>query len=927
MPDSCASAPCLRGTVAMSVVSQRNDTPNVSMSTAQPWHVLPLTDVFTRLGTKADGLTSEEARRRLSIHGSNSIPTSSAVPAWRVWLAQFRSVITLLLVAAAFVALWTGDLIDAAAIAAVLVLNVSIGFAMEIRAHRAVEALSRLEPRRAIVVRDGVPHDLDARDVVPGDVVLLESGQNIPADARVIAASDLRVVEAALTGESVPVSKQTNSQIPPEAPLPDRVNMVFAGTTVAAGSARAVIVATGADTELGAIGKLLRTTRAEPTPLERRLDTLGRQLVWLALLIGLVTSLVAANQGMPLVAMIEAGIALAVAAVPEGLPVVATMTLALGVRRMARRQALVRRLAAVEALGSVTVLCTDKTGTLTTSAMTVTTVYAGERVFAVTGDGYVPEGQFRLDDAPIAPEDHPELRRALEIGALASRGDAVLASGTWVARGDPTEAALVVAGRKAQIDRNELLRHADEAGEVPFSSERKLMATFHRSSHGFAAFVKGSPLRVMELCTRVMAAGGERPLDAATREIIQRVNEELASRGLRVLAVADGLTERAEESALTGLRFVGLIGMMDPPASGVKEAIQAFRAAGIRTVMITGDQRGTALAVARDLGLSGAAGAADVLEGHEIDGLSDQELAQRLSNATVISRVSPAAKLRIVAAYQRQGEVVAMIGDGVNDAAALKKADVGVTMGGRGTDVARESADIVLLDDRFQTIGVAIEEGRVVFDNIRRFVFYLFSCNLAEVLVLLGAGLLGLPLPLHPIQILWLNLATDTAPALALAFEPAEPGVMQRPPKDPSVALLSRSFLRRITAYAAVIGAAVFAVIGWTHGAGIPPDRALTMNFLTLAFAQLLHVGNARGVNGLFTFRRAATNLAAVGAVVGVALVQVAAVHVDVWARVLRLTPLTGAEWSVVVGVSLVPAIGGLVNSRRRRTMLQAVAD
>lgn len=883
-----------------------------------PWHALSLTDVLGRLQATADGLTSEEACRRRVLYGPNIVPTGASVSVWKVWFAQFRSVITLLLVAAATIALWTGDRLDAIAIAVVLALNVFIGFGMEIRAHRAVEALSRLEPRRATVVRDGLPRDVEARELVPGDLVLLEAGQAVPADVRLLAAADLRVVEATLTGESVPVTKDARATLAPDAPLPDRRNMVFASTVVAAGSARAVVVATGERTELGAIGQLLRRTRAEPTPLERRLDVLGRRLVWIALAIGAVTSGLAAVQGMPGTLILEIGIAIAVAAVPEGLPVVATITLAIGVRRMARRRALVRRLASVEALGSVTVICTDKTGTLTTSAMTVTTIWAGGRTFEVTGEGYAPEGQFLLNGAAVHPQAIPELARAVEVGALASRGDAVLVSGSWVARGDPTEAALVVAARKAGINRDTLLRHGTEAGEVPFSSERKLMAVFYRSGDAYVACVKGSPLRVLDLCSRVMHEGADRPLDALWRRAIEQVNQQLAARGLRVLAVADGTAPNPGESALSGLRLVGLIGMMDPPAPGVKEAIQAFRVAGIRTVMMTGDQHGTALAIAHDLALLPPTGPADVLEGHEVDGLSDEALAQRLATVTVISRVSPAAKLRIVAAFQRRGEIVAMIGDGVNDAAALKKADVGVTMGSRGTDVARESADIVLLDDRFPTIGAAIEEGRVVFDNIRRFVFYLFSCNLAEILVLLGAGVVHLPLPLHPIQILWLNLVTDTAPALALALEPAEPGVMQRPPRDPSAAFLSLAFARRILAYSIVMASAVFVIMWWAARAGVPADRALTMNFLALSFAQLVHVQNARLTEARpLALHGARSNAAAVVAIAGMAAIQIAAVSVELWGALLRLAPLAATEWAVVSVAALLPVAAGQIVRRQ----------
>jgi len=877
--------------------------------TLRNWHSGPLDELLAEVGTSHAGLSLDEARLRLHHVGPNAIPRGVPASPWRVLLAQFRSVVILLLVVACVVAALGQELADAVAIAVVLVLNVGLGFAIEIRAHRAIEALSRLEARRATVIREGVPREIDAREVVPGDVLLLEAGQSVPADARLIAGTELRVVEATLTGESVPVGKRVDATVDREAPLPERRNSVFAGTTVASGTARAVVVATGAATELGTIGRLVTATKIERTPLERRLDILGRQLVWIALAVGAITGVLGWVNHVPAEEVLQAAIALAVAAVPEGLPAVATITLALGVHRMARRRALVRRLPSVETLGAVTVLCTDKTGTLTAGAMTVTEVCTPERVYRVTGTGYAPHGAFLLDGADPQPKADADLMLALRIGATANRADAVLSDGTWVAHGDPTEAALVVAARKAGIERAEITRDFPEVGDVPFASERAMMATFHRAHGpgGVVAYVKGAPQRVLPLCTQEQVGGTSRPLDAERTAGLMSVNHEMAARGLRVLALACGAVERAEESALEGLVFVGLVGMNDPPAPGVKEAIHAFNGAGVTTVMITGDQAGTAQAIARDLGLS----AAGALDGRQVDALSNPGLRERLSSVSVFSRVSPEAKLRIVSAYQARGDVVAMIGDGVNDAAALRKADVGVTMGGRGSDVARETAAVVLEDDRFDTIGVAIEEGRIVFDNIRKFVFYLFSCNLAEIIVLLGTSAAGLPLPLEPIQVLWLNLATDTVPALALALEPGAPDIMRRPPRDPASAIVSWPFMRRVAAYAMLIAASALVIVAWTTVTGVPARRAMTMTFMALALAQLFHLGNARDERPVVRPDRALANPAALAAVAIVVGLQLLAVYVEPLARLLQVEPLNAFEWTLVLVAAAVPAVAG----------------
>ena len=668
-------------------------------------------------------------------------------------------------------------------------------------------------------------------------------------------------------------------------------------------------MATGGATELGAIGRLIGETTYRKTPLELQLNVLGQQLVWAALLVAVATGILAWIHGGTLGLVLESAIALAVAAVPEGLPAVATIGLALAVHRMANRHALVRRLPVVEALGSVTVLCTDKTGTLTAGEMTVTTIRTVDCSYDVSGVGYDPAGAFSAGGQSVDVRDHADLEMALETGVAAGRGDLVLTDGGWAPRGDPTEVALAVAAMKAGIDRLAATGDAPEIGDVPFSSERQLMAVFHRhDGAGACAYVKGAPDKVLDMCWSAFSRGASRPLDAATRASLKRANTEMAAGGLRVLALAAGDVGHADERSLLGLTFVALVGISDPPAAGVKAAIQQFRTAGIRTVMMTGDQRGTAEAIARDLDLGGDIRA---LSGAEIDAVSDADLDELLSDTAVFSRVSPAAKLRLVAAYQKRGEVVAMIGDGVNDAAALKRADVGVTMGRRGTEVARDTATIVLTDDRFETIGAAISEGRLVFENIRRFVFYLFSCNLAEIVVLLGTSAAGLPLPLAPIQVLWLNLVTDSVPALALALEPGRGDLMQQPPRRPTDTIVSWPFMREIAVYALLIAAPVLAAIVWQTVTGVEYARAITINFAALGLAQLLHLGNARDDEPVLSWRRAVANRAALAALGVGALSMVVAVQIPALAHLLHLVPLGIGDWLLVGGLALVPAVVG----------------
>lgn len=855
--------------------------------TQLPWHALPADEVLRRQESSSRGLAEAEAARRLARYGPNRFERAPPISPWRILARQFRNVVVALLAGAAAVAMLTGDLLDAGAIAAVLGLNVAIGFATELRAHRAMEALVALEVPRARVIRGGVWREMDAGTLVPGDVIHLEAGQAVPADGRLIETAELRVQEASLTGESVPAEKDASAGLASDLPLADRSTMVYKATSVAAGRGQVVVVATGMATEVGRIGTLAGGVRERTTPLERRLAALGRRLALAALVVAALVVVLGYWQGVPWPDLIQTALALAVAAVPEGLPVVGTIAMAIGVRRMARRRVLVRRLPVVETLGSATVICTDKTGTLTAGEMQATILRLDDREVPLDGE---------------AAATDPRVGVALGIAALANEASLSRAGEGWRAHGDPTDAALLLAAAQAGLDRDGLLRAAPRHAELPFSSERMLAASWHRSGPSLSLFVKGAPGRIVELCGHVLGPHGPRPLEPGEKETLLEVNHGLAARGLRVLALALKEDVTGGEADLAGLTWVAFAGLSDPPAPGVPETIRAFADAGIRTVMITGDQQRTAEAIAGRLGLLGPTDR--VLDGRELDRMTDEALRDVVEHVAAYSRASPSAKLRIIAAHQSRGAVVAMLGDGVNDAAALRQADIGVAMGVRGTDMAKEAAQLILEDDRFPSIGAAIEEGRVIFDNVRKFVFYLFSCNLAEIMVLLGVGLVSAATPLYPLQILWLNLITDTFPALALAVEPGEPGVMRQPPRDPHEALLSGRMLRAITAYAALIAAvtvAGFALAGTTAA------------FMTLALAQILHLGNARGLGPVLSPAAALANPMALAAVALAIGLQLLAAFFDPLARVLRVTPLSGREWLLVLVLGAVPAILGQV--------------
>ncbi|MDH3272016.1 MAG: cation-translocating P-type ATPase, partial [Gemmatimonadota bacterium] len=803
---------------------------------ATAWHALDVEDVLERLATTEGGLDESAAAERRAQHGLNRLRRIAPRPAWRILVDQFTSVVVLLLVAASGVSFLLGDPAEGLAIAAVLIVNAGIGFGVELRARRAMDALLSYQARTARVRRRGELAEVPAEHLVPGDIIEIEEGDLVPADGRVLESSGLMVNEAPLTGESLPVAKAVLPS-EPSMPIADRTSMAHSGTLAVGGRGAVIVTGTGASSEIGRIGTLLESVDTSETPLEARLRVLGHRLVGLTLGVAAVVSLLGVLRGAPLGLMLQTGIALAIAAVPEGLPAVATITLAVGLRRMAGRNALVRRLASVEALGSTTVVCTDKTGTLTAGQMTVSTIAQPDRLIRVTGDGYASEGDFlerralhgpaQGDEVSIDPSDDPWLTSLLLACALTNRST-ITEQGDVV--GDPTDAALLVLARKGGVDAAAAGQAMPRVDEIPFDAVSRFSASIHETPTGLEIFVKGAPGSVIERSDRWLTAGGSQPLDQASKGRFEELNGLVASRGLRVIALARGSGRKPED-----LELLGLVGILDPPAEGVAETVANLRGAGVRTVVITGDQSATAEAIVTRLATR--AGNEESITGWELSRLSDQELEARCLDIGLYTRVSPGDKVRIVAALQRRGEVVAMIGDGANDAAALKKSDVGVAMGQRGTDVAKQAASIVLADDRFRTIGVAVEEGRVIFDNIRKFIFYLFSCNLAEVVVILLASVAGAPIPLLPLQILWLNLVTDTFPALALAMEPAEPGVMNRPPRRPEQSVLSSSFVSALAFYSVLIAASTLGAFAWGLRSG-PVDRAMTIAFMTLALAQ-----------------------------------------------------------------------------------------
>nr|WP_298401630.1 cation-translocating P-type ATPase [uncultured Chloroflexus sp.] len=862
------------------------------------WHARDLADVYAELNSSPRGLTSTEATRRLAYYGPNELQAAARVSPWAILLAQFQNVLIIILLIATGLSLLLGHGIESIAIIVIVLFAVLLGFIQEYRAERAIEALRRLAAPNATVLRDGVEQAIPARDLVPGDVVLVRAGDRVPADLRLIEAVNLQIEEAALTGESLPVEKTVDLLVPATAPVAERRNMVYAGTSVSYGRGRGIVVATGMQTEFGTIATMLQTIETGRTPLQANLDRVGHTLARAALVIVAAITVLGLWRGQPLVEMIIFGIALAVAVVPEALPAVVTISLAIGVQRMVKRNALMRRLPAVETLGSTSVICTDKTGTLTKDEMTARRLFVAGQWWEMTGSGYAPEGEFRLADRPTPPDE--AVRQLLRGAALASDARVVFRDERWQAQGDPTEAALVVAAAKAGLVVDELITQAPRVAEIPFSSETKRMITLHDEDGVTVAYAKGAPEVIVPACSHWLSPTGLAPLTDADRARVLNAAQDMAGAALRVLAIATKAPATLDD-AEHDLTLLGLVGMIDPPRPEAKTAIATCQQAGIRVVMITGDHPLTATAIARELGLLSHG---RVMTGNELDALSDDAFARIVETVDVYARVAPAHKLRVVAALQRKGYVVAMTGDGVNDAPALKKADIGIAMGITGTDVTKEAAAMTITDDNFASIVAAVEEGRRIFGNIKKYLMYLLSSNIGEITLMAGATLAGLPLPLTAVQILYVNLATDGLPALALAVDPPDDDLMRQPPRDPRRGIFTRPVVGLMMIggfWSALVNLSLF---GWAVQSGRGMVEAMTMTFVSLVLIQFFKAYNFRS-DHLSVFHRPFANRWLNLAILWELLLLAGVVYVPFLHEPFGTFPLSLNDWLIVVLVAL----------------------
>jgi Ca2+-transporting ATPase len=874
-------------------------TAKIDQAGEKPWHTLTAEDTVLRLQSAFEGLPDAEADRRLEEFGPNELQAAARVSAWMILVEQFRNILIIILLLATALSAILGHGVEAIAITVIVLFAVVLGFIQEYRAERASEALRQMAAPAATVVRGGRERRVPARELVPGDVIVFATGDRVPADARLIEAVNLQTVEAALTGESAPVEKHVRPLEDMSAPTGDRKNMTYAGTAITYGRGRGIVVATGMTTEFGRIARMLETVETGKTPLQENLGRVGKSLARAALIVVLLIVASGVFRGQPVVEMLIFGVALAVAVVPEALPAVVTISLAIGVKRMVRRNALVRRLPAVETLGSTSVICSDKTGTLTKDEMTARKLVVSGKTWDISGTGYEPNGALSTGDAVAEPAEN--VRVLLRAAALAC--DARLErseSGKWEIKGDPTEGALVVAAAKAGLRKMDLDSRFPRTAEIPFTSETKRMTTLHNTPQGVTAFAKGAPEVIVNSCTRELTEAGSGPLDDAARAQVLESARRLAEDALRVLAVA--YKENASvKDAEVDLTFLGLIGMIDPPRQEAKAAIAECAAAGIRVIMITGDHPLTAKAVAQELGLTREGRLAT---GLELEAMNDQELENAVESLDVCARVSPAHKLRVVTALQKKGHVAAMTGDGVNDAPALKKADIGIAMGITGTDVSKEAAAMTLTDDNFASIVAAVEEGRGIFSNIKKYLMYLLSSNVGEIGLMAGATLAGLPLPLTAVQILYVNLATDGLPALALAVDPPEEDLMQRPPRDPRAGIFTRPVVVLILAggwWSALVNLSLFV---WALNSGRILQEAITMTFVSLVLIQFFKAYNFRS-DRHSVLRRPFANKWLNLAIVWELIMLVLILYVPPLERVFGTYAMSSTEWLIITIAAL----------------------
>ena len=884
-------------------------------------HASTIEDIASVLEVdRTAGLSSDEVLSRRRRYGVNKLKQVERESLITIFLRQFKSLIMAVLAAAAGLSFAFKEWIDGIGIVAAIGINAGIGFFTEYQAIRSMEALQEMDTKYCRVVRDGKTVEVNAEEVVPGDLVALEGGDLVPADIRVTEANHLQVDESALTGESLPVKKDTDV-LEADTPLAERKNMVFKGTAIIEGSGFGIAVGTGMNTELGSVASLVEESQSEEDPLKKRLDRLASILVKAIIGVAAVAAVVGIIAGKELFLMIETSVALFVAAVPEGLPIVATLALARGMHRMAKRNALVRRLQAVQTLGSTNVIFTDKTGTLTENRMTVTVYLFDGFQVDVSGQGLDRDGEFLIEGETVDPRDETVLTRALRVGGLCNNASVDEQNN---AVGDPMEVALLIASRKAGLDKE--IQDEDPHGEtrgdtwvemreVAFDPEVKMMATFHNNNALFYEAVKGAPAAVLERSTAVrLRDGSTREITEEDRRMWREKNEELAGNGLRVLALAEREVDDFNIEPYHELVFLGLVGLSDPPRREIKQAVEICQNAGIRVIMITGDQQPTAAAVGKEVGIADAG--SPLFHGERlkaVDALTEEEK-QELLDGAIFYRVAPEQKLNLISLHQDAGSIVAMTGDGVNDAPALKKADIGVAMGKRGEPVAEDASDMILQDDRFATIPVAIEGGRIIFDNIRKFVLYMISGNVGEILIVMLATLVGAPLPLLPLQILYINAVNDIFPALALGVGKGSSTVMKRPPRDPSEPILTGKNWIGIGLYGLLIGVSVLAgfALGLTR-LGWSVDRAVTCSFLSIAFARLWHVFNMREHASGFFRNEVTRNPFVWGALLLCIVLLLAAVYISPVATVLKVVDPGVAGWALIVAVSLVPVVVGQI--------------
>jgi Ca2+-transporting ATPase len=855
-----------------------------------------LKELFTQFGSSAGGISSEEASRRLQKYGKNELKEAPPEPWWMLLIEQFNSPVIWVLIGAVLISVFIGEMIDAVVVGAILLLNALLGFFQEYRAEKAIEALKKMAGLRAVVIRDGDEKQIDSGELVPGDIIVLETGEKIPADARLIEAMNLETQEAALTGESTTVSKLVQD-VDKELPLAERHNMVFSSTIITRGHGKAMVCDTGMSTEIGKIAHMIQTVKMDQTPLQKQLSKLGKWLGILTVAICVVVFLVEyfLHQG-GVLEIFFAAVALAVAAIPEGLPAVVTISLSLGVRRMVKRNALMRHLPSVETLGCTTIICSDKTGTLTHNEMTVKRIFVDGRDVVVEGSGYHPEGSFSVDKS--------KLDLILRIGAL--NNDAKLDKEKWSVIGDPTEGCLITSALKAGIDKDSLDKQYPRIDELPFDSTRKRMTTVHEIEGKRYAYVKGAADLLFEQCETILIGGKVQRLNPKLKKEVLDKGDEYAKGALRVLGFAFKELKKSDkkETWEKGLTFVGLQAMIDPPREEVKASIAKCKEAGIKVVMITGDLKTTAEAIAHELGIQGRS-----MTGAELETISDEELSKIVEEISIYARVNPEQKVKIVAALKGHGHIVAMTGDGVNDAPALKKADIGIAMGITGTDVAKEASEMILTDDNFTSIVNAVEEGRGIYDNVRKFVNYLLSCNLGEVLIIFMGALLGLPLPLTAVQLLWMNLVTDGLPAIALGVDPVSEGAMKRPPRKLSDKILSKGMALNIFSLGIII--CIASLAGFYIGRSHSVEMARTMAFTVLVTLEIVRLQMIRSSYGTRFFSNKFLWMALLSSVA----LQLVVIYSPMSA-LFKTVPLGVVEWAYIGAITLCVIVVGFIATK-----------